>query len=81
MHFVFMYFLPFLFPLVRTFFVIMEIHFIFLLIRFVIIDEAHAYKGAFGCHTALIIRRLRRLCSHGNFFSTVYKCLRMSFAF
>ncbi|KAG6675366.1 hypothetical protein I3842_15G097700 [Carya illinoinensis] len=33
-------------------------------LRFVVIDEAHAYKGAFGCHTALIIRRLRRLCSH-----------------
>ncbi|XP_059640822.1 uncharacterized protein LOC132282982 isoform X2 [Cornus florida] len=33
-------------------------------LRFVIIDEAHAYKGAFGCHTALIFRRLRRLCSH-----------------
>ncbi|CAK9147911.1 unnamed protein product [Ilex paraguariensis] len=33
-------------------------------LRFVIIDEAHAYKGAFGCHTALILRRLRRLCSH-----------------
>lgn len=34
-------------------------------IRFVIIDEAHAYKGAFGCHTALILRRLRRICAHG----------------
>ncbi|KAJ8772204.1 hypothetical protein K2173_027381 [Erythroxylum novogranatense] len=33
-------------------------------LRFVVIDEAHAYKGAFGCHTALILRRLRRLCSH-----------------
>uniref|UniRef100_A0A7N0TFF9 Uncharacterized protein n=1 Tax=Kalanchoe fedtschenkoi TaxID=63787 RepID=A0A7N0TFF9_KALFE len=33
-------------------------------LRFVVIDEAHAYKGAFGCHTALIFRRLRRLCSH-----------------
>ncbi|GLT57810.1 hypothetical protein SLA2020_307580 [Shorea laevis] len=31
---------------------------------FVVIDEAHTYKGAFGCHTALILRRLRRLCSH-----------------
>ena len=35
--------------------------------RFVIIDEAHVYKGAFGCHTAFILRRLRRLCSHGKF--------------
>ncbi|XP_057952391.1 uncharacterized protein LOC131146670 isoform X2 [Malania oleifera] len=33
-------------------------------LRFVVIDEAHVYKGAFGCHTALILRRLRRLCSH-----------------
>ena len=39
----------------------------FLSIRFVIIDEAHAYKGAFGCHTAFILRRLRRLCHHGTF--------------
>ncbi|GMH17030.1 hypothetical protein Nepgr_018871 [Nepenthes gracilis] len=33
-------------------------------LRFVVIDEAHSYKGAFGCHTALILRRLGRLCSH-----------------
>ncbi|XP_022135057.1 uncharacterized protein LOC111007140 isoform X2 [Momordica charantia] len=33
-------------------------------LRFVLIDEAHTYKGAFGCHTALILRRLRRICSH-----------------
>ncbi|XP_038878310.1 uncharacterized ATP-dependent helicase YprA isoform X4 [Benincasa hispida] len=33
-------------------------------LRFIVIDEAHTYKGAFGCHTALILRRLRRLCSH-----------------
>ncbi|WCJ35804.1 ATP-dependent helicase HRQ1 [Euphorbia peplus] len=33
-------------------------------LRFVVVDEAHAYRGAFGCHTALIFRRLRRICSH-----------------
>lgn len=33
-------------------------------LRFIIVDEAHAYRGAFGCHTALILRRLRRICSH-----------------
>ncbi|XP_045812887.1 uncharacterized ATP-dependent helicase YprA isoform X2 [Trifolium pratense] len=33
-------------------------------LRFLVIDETHTYKGAFGCHTALILRRLRRLCSH-----------------
>ncbi|TYJ98237.1 putative ATP-dependent helicase YprA isoform X1 [Cucumis melo var. makuwa] len=33
-------------------------------LRFIVIDEAHTYKGAFGCHTALILRRLRRICSH-----------------
>ncbi|XP_071733919.1 uncharacterized protein [Rutidosis leptorrhynchoides] len=33
-------------------------------LRFVVVDEAHSYKGAFGCHSALIIRRLRRLCAH-----------------
>ncbi|XP_038726130.1 uncharacterized ATP-dependent helicase YprA-like isoform X2 [Tripterygium wilfordii] len=33
-------------------------------LRYVVIDEAHAYKGAFGCHAALILRRLRRICSH-----------------
>ncbi|KAK7411308.1 hypothetical protein VNO78_02741 [Psophocarpus tetragonolobus] len=33
-------------------------------LRYVVIDETHTYKGAFGCHTALILRRLKRLCSH-----------------
>lgn len=36
-------------------------------LRFVVVDEAHCYKGAFGCHTALILRRLRRICTHGIF--------------
>ncbi|XP_057857764.2 uncharacterized protein LOC131066901 isoform X2 [Cryptomeria japonica] len=33
-------------------------------LRFMIIDEAHIYKGVFGCHTALILRRMRRICHH-----------------
>ncbi|XP_013612582.1 PREDICTED: uncharacterized ATP-dependent helicase YprA [Brassica oleracea var. oleracea] len=33
-------------------------------LRYIVVDEAHTYKGAFGCHTALILRRLRRICSH-----------------
>ncbi|KAI0525197.1 hypothetical protein KFK09_004589 [Dendrobium nobile] len=33
-------------------------------LRIIVIDEAHTYKGAFGCHTALILRRLRRICLH-----------------
>ncbi|XP_020277328.1 uncharacterized protein LOC109851548 [Asparagus officinalis] len=33
-------------------------------LRCIVIDEAHVFKGAFGCHTALVLRRLRRICSH-----------------
>ncbi|MCX7776623.1 MAG: DEAD/DEAH box helicase [Armatimonadetes bacterium] len=36
-------------------------------LKFVVLDEMHIYRGIFGMHVALIIRRLRRLCDlHGS---------------
>jgi DEAD/DEAH box helicase domain-containing protein len=33
-------------------------------LEFIVIDEAHRYRGVFGSHVALVIRRLLRLCRH-----------------
>ncbi len=33
-------------------------------LRFVVIDELHAYRGVFGSHLGNILRRLRRVCRH-----------------
>ncbi len=33
-------------------------------LRYLVIDEAHRYRGVFGSHVAAVIRRLRRLCAH-----------------
>ncbi|WP_308116799.1 DEAD/DEAH box helicase [Nocardioides sp. TRM66260-LWL] len=35
-------------------------------LRYVVVDEAHHYRGVFGAHVAHVLRRLRRVCAlHG----------------
>ena len=33
-------------------------------LKFVVIDELHAYRGVFGSHLCNVLRRLRRICRH-----------------
>ena len=33
-------------------------------LRFIVIDELHAYRGVFGSHLTNVLRRLRRICRH-----------------
>ncbi|SEE91128.1 DEAD/DEAH box helicase [Ruania alba] len=33
-------------------------------LRFVVVDECHAYRGVLGAHVALVLRRLLRLAAH-----------------
>lgn len=33
-------------------------------LKYVIVDEAHMYRGIFGAHVANVLKRLRRVCEH-----------------
>ena len=33
-------------------------------LKYVVIDEAHHYRGVYGSNIAFLIRRLRRICKH-----------------
>jgi DEAD/DEAH box helicase domain-containing protein len=33
-------------------------------VRYIVIDEAHPYRGIFGSHVANVLRRLLRICAH-----------------
>jgi DEAD/DEAH box helicase domain-containing protein len=33
-------------------------------LRYVVVDECHAFRGVFGAHVAAVLRRLRRLAAH-----------------
>jgi DEAD/DEAH box helicase domain-containing protein len=35
---------------------------LFRCLKFVVVDEAHVYRGVFGSHLSLVLRRLRRMC-------------------
>lgn len=39
-------------------------NYIFSRLKFVVVDELHSYRGAFGSHMANIMRRTRRICKY-----------------
>jgi DEAD/DEAH box helicase domain-containing protein len=44
-----------------------NIHDFFKNLRFIVIDEMHLYRGAFGTHVSMVLRRLRKVCEElGN---------------
>ena len=40
--------------------------FIFSNLKYVVIDEMHTYRGAFGAHFANVLKRLKRICKYYN---------------
>ena len=37
---------------------------LFASLKYIVIDEVHAYRGVFGSHLANVMRRLKRICRH-----------------
>ena len=33
-------------------------------LRYVVVDECHSYRGVFGSHVSMVLRRLRRIAAH-----------------
>src|SRR5580765_2972998 len=48
-------------------------------LKYVVVDELHAYRGVFGSHLCNVIRRLRRICRHYGS-SPVFICLSATIA-
>ena len=43
-------------------------------LRYIVVDELHAYRGVFGSHLANVLRRLRRLCAFYGSSPVVIAC-------
>ncbi|MEN9935512.1 MAG: hypothetical protein RLZZ387_2091 [Chloroflexota bacterium] len=37
---------------------------LFTRLQFIVLDEVHVYRGMFGSHVAMLLRRLQRICAH-----------------
>ncbi|MEW5947571.1 MAG: DEAD/DEAH box helicase [bacterium] len=48
-------------------------------LRFVVLDEIHAYRGVFGSHVANVVKRLNRVCAHHGA-DPVYVCCSATIA-